>query len=401
MKLEILLGLTIEGKLAMESAQVGKEYEIIDFYQHQPKIKHNLQLGNKSVDIDYVLAPPSFLKYINNGKDEPFGAFIGDMMFINSQTHEKKPEWTKYTLLKLYSMQFINEEKDLTGRVKHWISLDKTIRFLGTQLGQTELLEYLKILDKYESSRYLEMDKEVRDFIGTDGDPLLAKRKYLEAHHNNRWVRSGRNEEFLNENDSTLSLIGFRNHSQAILSTLGDILVDEKYLVGNFVREMINIEEGTGVIISPPFNSIAYCLTKEANGVSDLVEFVTPEGMIGSQKDVIIKTKGKRTTWTALSKRISFDIHRAEQKVQQIANDEIARLSKLQDEMERRNTQFNNSLAVIKNEGIDVLKDSTRRLKTLSGDYSATLSRFSKLSSETVDNLANLEQVSKLLINEI
>ena len=315
MKLELIINTRNNQTLLTKLDPMGSIYEAFDFWSHQPKLQSIFSFRGEEKSIEYVLAPPSFLNYIAE-KEEPFGVHVGDMIFINSHTHQKRPEWTKYIALRLFSSNKIISKSDNPQLNNHWESLYRTTRLMANQMKESDLFEFLDLLNQYDTSEYFDLDVEAKRFLESSESLIEAKRKYLEKHHENIWVKRGRDEEFLQS--LGFNNRGFKNHAEAILSSSFDSTIDQQYLYGDFIRKLAFVDIGVPLEISPPFNQFAYTLTKNCNGVSDMIDFITPEALLSTSTDVIIKRKERRRTWNALLKRISYQIHTVEKNLRNI-----------------------------------------------------------------------------------
>jgi hypothetical protein len=80
--LTLKLSLEPEGCLELQQDKTGKVYELIDYWDHTQKYITAFNYNGVEHKIEYAFAPQSFLNYIK-GEKEFFGAYLGDMMFIN------------------------------------------------------------------------------------------------------------------------------------------------------------------------------------------------------------------------------------------------------------------------------------------------------------------------------
>ncbi|MDP3882208.1 MAG: hypothetical protein Q8Q31_05015 [Nanoarchaeota archaeon] len=376
---------------------IGKVYDVIDYWQSQPQFEATLQVGNKAHKVKYVFAPPAWLNYIARG--EKFGAYLGDMIFVNSQLQERNPDYIPYVLLKLHGEKFVSPGLDTTGRAQHWQSLWATIRVAGQVMDPNSLYSFLKDLEAHERSGFFELDGEVRRFMEDhQGDLLQGKREYLERHHENQWVARGRNEEVfasLGINDP-----GFRNHAEAIMSSIRDLDLYNLYLATSFVRSLAAVEPDTSLLINRPYNSFAYALTRDGNGLTDLVKFIeAPEVKEG---DVIIKLPGRIQTWTALSKRLAYTMHGAEKKVRQLAEREKFRLDGLIIEAGQQASQFEQEIGLIRQlvTNPNRFEEARKKLQGLPA-YREQVARLDELSGTIAGRMQELEELSQLLKHQI
>ena len=137
---------------------------------HYPRYPATLRYRGREQPVEFTFAPRSFLDYIAGGdkpKGEKFGAYIGNMVFINSDLQRTNPKWIPYIVTKLWADRLINPGLDTTGRVQHWQSLFGTIRLAGMNLSQPELTEFLSAIGDHDTSGYFALDKEVRSFLAS------------------------------------------------------------------------------------------------------------------------------------------------------------------------------------------------------------------------------------------
>ena len=177
-----------EGRMLhkLEQDRMGKTYEIVDYWLTHPKQTISIHLRGENQNIPYILAPQSFLNYM--ATDELFGVYAGEMMFISSKLAREHPAWVPLVVLKL-RLEKIATPGDPSGRTKHLEAAFATTRIAGRVLDETEYRSFLDTYRRHESAGYFDLDRELTDFLASgDGDSLKAKRKYLEAHHHNKWV---------------------------------------------------------------------------------------------------------------------------------------------------------------------------------------------------------------------
>lgn len=376
---------------------IGKVYNVIDYWESQPKLEANLQVGNRSHNVKYVFAPPALLNYLSKG--ERYGAYLGDMMFVNSRFLKEDSDYLPYVLLKLHGEKYVNPGLDKTGKAKHWQSLWSTIRVAGQLMNSDRLYQFLKELENHESTNFFELDGQVKDFMNRyEKDLPRGKRDYLERHHKNKWVLMGRNEEAL----SSLGFDspGFRNHAEAIMSSIKDLDLRNLYLVTGFVHTLASVEPNEQIQLERPYNSFAYSLTKEGNGFTDLVKFVKTQKT--TDFDTIIKLPGKIPTWTALSKRLSYTMHDAEKRVKELAEKERLRLDSLIIEAGQKTSQFEKEIELVR--GLVVSKnrfeEARIRLQSLPV-YQVEVARLEELSANIAGKMQQLAELSNILVQQI
>jgi len=293
-------------------------YESVNYWTHAEHHSIEFESGGKTHVVPFAYASPEWIESIV--PDETFGIYVGDMMFINSDILAKHPQWVPFVIIKLYAERFVNVDGDRTGKTKHYESLFRTIRLAYNILETDDLRLYLTKLMEHERTGYFEWDEQAKRFLDGHDDTASAKRAYLAAHQDNQWVRQGRTIEALAElGDSTA--LGFRNHAEAISGNFSGaeavLIYSAAYFVAELLKEpyAIRPEDEVAFVIRPPFNAIAYQLTKEGNGISDLVRFHDVPGLeFGT--DVITRRRRGRKTLIALSKRLSQMIIRVEKGVQ-------------------------------------------------------------------------------------
>lgn len=396
------LGINISQVQRLEPNRMGKIYELMDFYEHQPKSEFTLNINNQEHKINYVFAPQSFLNYIK-GSTEPFGASIGDMIFINSKLQENNPNWIPYIVGKLYAEKHIDPGLDESGKAVHWEALSRTIRVAGAKMNQRELVDFLEQTKEYETTGYFEFDGEVKEFLDRyGGDPTKAKREYLERHHGNRWVRSGRLEEQLNSIGFKNS--AFQNGAEAVMTSLSGLEKGVLYYASDFIQQMARVDPGTPVIITEHFIPIAYAMTSDVNGKTDLVKFCN-YGTPKKGEDIIVKTPGKQQTWTALGKRVSYNIHKQEQQVRNMITQNSLGLDLILIDTNNLNHQVQQQLIESKNYLTNPtavnFNEVMQQLATLGQSYRQKLEEMNKSSQAIVQNIANLEDLSNFLISRI
>src|SRR3989338_3344276 len=398
MTLEMKIEIAPQTGMRQMLEPIGKVYEIMDYWQSQPKLEATLRIGEREHKIRYVFAPQSWLDYLVRG--ERYGAYLGDMIFINSRLQEQNQDYLPFVLLKLYGEKFVDPGMDKTGRVQHWQSLWATIRVAGQLMDSNRLYSFLSDLQQHESSRFFELDGQVKRFMEEHrGDLTDAKRRYLDAHHNNLWVARGRNEELF----ANLGMdSGFRNHAEAILSSIKDLDTRELYLATGFVRAMSSIEPDMPVQVGRPFNSYAYALTKKGNGITDLVKFIEEQGT--HENDVISKLPGKMATWSALSKRLSYNIHTAEKRAKELAEKERYRLNDIVIQAGKRTSVFEKELGLIK-QMVDLgaegaFSEAKKKLQGITM-YGQEITKLEELSASIAERMRQLEELSGILSRQI
>lgn len=389
----------LHGNLELQQDKMGKIYELVDYWNHAQRQITAFNYNGVEHRIEYAFAPQSFLNYIK-GSTEPFGAYIGNMMFINSSMLNTHPEWIPLILVKLYAQKKIDPGLDTSGRAKHWDSMYRTIRAAGKVMDENQLREFIDITRTYDSTGYFSLDGDLKRFIEEGGnDALTAKRKYLDRHHGNRWVTLSRNEEVLVE----AGYDGiFRNHAEIISRQFSRLDNTMLYDAVAFVHEMAYADSDVPVVINSPYTSIAYNLTKRSNGVVDLLRFqdVTDRK---SNEDIIIKIPNKGKTWTALSKRMSYQIHKLEQGVAYLVDKERERLEGLIIEAENNQGQLDMQLQDIKALLVrsSPVDEITKMLSVHGSKYRTEIVRLESMMQREVSTLSELEKISKLLLSQI
>jgi len=397
--LTLKLSLEPEGCLELQQDKTGKVYELIDYWDHTQKYITAFNYNGVEHKIEYAFAPQSFLNYIK-GEKEFFGAYLGDMMFINSSMLKNHPEWIPLILVKLYAQKKIDPGLDKTGRAVHWDSFYRTIRTAGKAMSETQLKEFIDMTRKYESTGYFDLDSDIKQFIESSGnDSLAAKRNYLNRHHNNMWVTRSRNEEVLAEEGFQTI---FRSHAEAILRQFSGVDTTILYDTAAFIHEMTHADPDVSIRITPPYTAIAYELTKERNGVVDLIKF-QPISNRENNDDIIFKVPKREKTWIALSKRISYNIHKLEQGVNSLVNAERKRLEGLIIEAETTQNHLNVQLQDIRSLLVisSPLSNVTKMLSAHGEKYHIEMTRLEAMIQTEVKTLSDLEEISKLLRSQI
>lgn len=223
-------------------------------------------------------------------------------MFLNADLLKTHPEWAPFVVAKLHAELSMDRGLDSTGVQKHFDALFGVIRVARNVMDSDELRVFLRELKQHERSGYFEWDEEAREFLEGGGSVEEAKRVYLERHHGNRWVSRGRFAEELTAMGFRHE-IGFRNHGEAIAQKLSEspaLLYSAALLVHQLTSLSPGFQGGL-ILLRPPFNTVAYQLTKEANGVADLVRFEDAEGL--QRGEDVISVIGRRKTLIALGKK--------------------------------------------------------------------------------------------------
>jgi hypothetical protein len=402
-KLELSLRPNLTGiqRLEIVPDYLSKVYEVIDYWDSQPKCEITLRLDGKERKIIFVYAPRSFLHYLSEGED--FGAYLGNMYFINANIGEKRPDLVPYIIMKLWFEKFVDQGLDETGKVKHLQALWSTIRFAGKNMPENELREFLTSLMKHERTGYFKLDEEVRNFIENGGgDPKEARKRYLENHHHNHWVVRGRIDEDLVSAFGIAAFDGYRNHAEAIISVIGDLDEQNLYIMSVFLHQLATLDPEAELIIQPPFSSLAYTLTKDCNGFVDLIRFVDqPDCRRG--EDVIRRLPSNRKTWQALSKRITYRICKAEEKVKALIASEQKRLAGIVESAATTNQQFEKTLAVTQTSLATVsgFDEAKQTLELAGSQFQRDIAALGELSMETSKNLAQLAQLRVILDAQI
>lgn len=322
-----------------------KVYEAVDYWTVNKKNEQIINFKGEEHGIKYVLAPSSLMSYLFDG--EKFGGYIGEMMFVSAGVYQKKPAWVPLIVMKLFFERFVDEGLDESGRVQHWQSLFASLRVAGVAMDKVELLEFISAVQKEERSGYFRFDDEVKRFINSaagDGekDVLVSKRRYLEKHHDNRWVRAGRQEEELVRLAGD-SLSFFRSRAEILAQIFVNRGHKEMYLFAWFVRRLLELSEGDSLKIEPPFNEFAYLLTSQGNNLFDLVEFETNHNP--SREDVIIRLPGSRSALVAVSKRFSYVLHKQELHVQKLILESGKKFDQLLVEAQLANNELDGVIA--------------------------------------------------------
>src|SRR3989338_6454542 len=409
LQLQHVLSLNGKQYQKLEQNQMGKFYELLDYWQSQPKINMDFKVGDQDQHIQYVFTPPSLLKYID--QQEKFGAYIGDMMFISSDTAKEHHDWIPYIALKLYAEKFIPDaQMDETGIIKHHQTLYRTVRLAQATMNPAQLHQFLTALRQHERTGFMDMDQEAQDFLvktkpkdpakdPENSDFLNAKRVYLERHNRNKWVSQGRLDEDLSKISTMYA--GYRNHAQAVFDAVVGSNAIDLYLASAFTAQLASVEPHVPIILQKPFSSLAYAMTRDVNGFVDLVQF--KPYVDSKREDIIVRLPGKMKTWTALRKRLSYDIHRLELNVQhQIESDKqnlerlVLEANKIDDALSTQIQHFR-ALATT----TPLFSDARNLLANHATRYKTELLALDQTSSRIAGRLADLESLDQLLVASI
>lgn len=388
----------LETKLRLVHDPMGRQYDIFDYWEHQPKHEVTLTTSEGPRQVQFVYAPPSWLNYVSRG--EKFGAYVGDMMFISSDQKLVKPDWVPFIIVKLYGERFLEQGLDESGRAKHYESLFRTIRAAAARMDESGLHEFLSVLVKHDRERYFELDAEAREFLERNGgDPKGARRAYLDRHHGNKWVGRGRLDEQLM--DMGCSLVeGYRNHAEAVLDSFGDLDARDLYLAAQFIHTLNAVEPEVPVVLEPPYTSFAFNLTKDGNGKVDLVRFRVPAS---PGEDIVVKVKSRQPTWTALGKRFSYRIHKVEESVGKLISTAKQSLDGILIEAKRVHESYALQIAEVKTMVSErrELPKAQELFKRISGEYAPRAKLMDEVTQAAAQNLRNLEELSELLRDAI
>lgn len=389
--------MTLGVGFSMEDDRIGKLYEIIDFWEHDAHLRASFEINGEEHTIEYVFAPQSFLQYVE--PKEKFGFHVHGMIFINANLLKSNPQWIPYILMKLYAERFIDPDVDESGRVKHWQALFGTIRLAGMTMGEKELHEFLRAVMEHEQTQYFQLDEQAREFVRKGGGSLLeAKRKYLERHHKNQWVVRGRKEEEIVRLTREETSV-FRNHAEAIYQRLlADQGIASLYETAQFIHQLMTVNPKTPVVVSERTSAIAYLLTREANKIADLVQFVDAR-TDNPCENVIVLLPGTMRTLSAIAKRLSFSIHRTELEVQKLMTEKKGELDKLISAAGAVTSNFKEQLEVIrggKKESSSLL-EIIENLERLSGKWENGIQHFKELSREISEVLHQTDEISEIL----
>jgi hypothetical protein len=299
---------------------------------------------------------------------------------------------------------------DTSGRAVHWQALYATTRFAGMKMDEQSLREFLTAAAKYDDTGYYDIDRQVKEFIENNGGDLLtAKRKYLENHRRNKWVKRGRLEEELrvfgfdteraSRNYAEMNH-GWRNRAEVIMRCFSDLDTKHLYRVAAFVHAMAAVDPETPVILRPPYNSYAYALTRRSNGIINLVSFLDVKP--GNKTDAIVKIPKRTRTWIALSKRLSYVMHKAEEKVREQIDAEKLRLDQLVIEAGETNLSMQKEVSAahaLMRAG-KVFERAKQALGRIKG-YKDSIQRLDDTSAQISQSILSLERLASLLVKQI
>ncbi|MBT3985003.1 hypothetical protein HOD38_03690 [archaeon] len=393
LELKQIVGVYDDTRLELQPPMAGVLYELVDFWTSSPKHKLKVPIGEEMHEAQYVLAPERFLQYVKD--DEPFGIYVGDMTFISAELAKEHPTWVPYIALKLVAQRHINEGLDESGRARHWQALFGAIRVAGLKMDEPNFRGFIEELAAHENSGYFELDDELNDFLGGN-DPLTAKRKYLDHHRNNRWVTEGRKTEIMEK--MGLQVYG-RNHAEAVFSEIDDRNLN-LYAASVFVRAIRHVPHGEGVLISPPYNAIAYAMTRDANGVVDLLNF--RQGVLPDGQDIVFKKgRNRNSTWTALIKRLGYQMHIAERNATKLLDSQKEELEGLVVSAEGQNALITADAARVEELVTASQFEAARAILEGMPGHEQSLARLGELTRGSAESLALLEASRQLLEEQI
>lgn len=405
--------MTVAPRLEMQVRMGDRFYDAVDYWTRSEHRHVTFNVGGQQHIVHFTFAPPQWMEAMVPG--EKYGFYFGDMMFLNSDLIKTHPEWAPFVVVKLYGERFMEDGLDPTGMHKHYEALFRTIRLANRVMDTDQLRAFLEELRRHERSGYFNWDDEARRFLDGGGDILSAKQAYLERHHDNAWVRRGRQWEAIAELDPRL-VGGFRNIGEAVCRRLAgenNLL----YSAALFVREMLSVtpetrtSPGQLVVVSGlEMNRVAYLLTREANGIADLVRFVADHGLtVGKRDNVVVKIGGKyRASWVALSKRLSFEIMRLEGKVRELTAGHsgkleglVVNLRQLNDAATEEITRARALLAAGASTSSDDATQAAKALAVIGQDYPTAAAELQKEAARVAQNLAELralaDELAKLI----
>lgn len=380
--------------MRLQTDRVGKFYQIIDLWDHCPHERASFTVRGEVHTVEYAFAPPSFLEYLRKG--EKFGCYVADMMFLNAELLHHRVHWIPYIVLKLYCERFVDPGLDETGKVQHYQALFGTIRLAGMTMPRRELEDFLSALMEHDDTGYFDLDHEVRNFIGDAGSPREARRRYLERHHGNHWVRLGREEERLPDR---FREAGFRNHAEVLYQQMSGRSAHDAYLTAMLVHELVHLESGTPLLVDQSCSRIAYLLTKEMNGLVDLVRFIDhPTEEPGH--NIIVRLRGRQSTWEGLSKRLSYGIHRVERQARELLEGKRHEVTGLLEAANVATVRFNTKVLALRQSvpPPHLFEETLANLEALSGNWKEELAGFAKLAASMTQTARELDEAADVLL---
>ncbi len=373
-------------------------YEAADFWTNSKIHSTTFKIDGDSKQVEFTFAPPGWIDSLVEG--ERYGIYFGDMMFLNADLLQKHPKWIPFVVAKLYGERYVDDGMDPSGLQAHYEALFRTIRLANHIMETKELVEYLQALQNHERTGYFEWDEAAKRFLEGYDSVAEAKRAYLVSHHGNKWVRMGRTSEALAAIDERYTA-GFRNHAEAVATLIDSSNPKALYDAAVLVRALnqLPFDRDPGlIVVSSGMSAVAYLLTREGNGVTDLLRFVDNHKLIvGDRENVVRRLGGRRkATWLALAKRLSFNVMQLEGTVQRLMESHRSQLDQLVIDFEvtndaaTRQIELAHSLVSTRPELATELFDT---LRTAYPDRVAAMERQSRRFAENLNALKDLEQL--------
>lgn len=296
-----------------------KIMDMLAFWLGHDHINISIELKEGKFEAEFVIAPVSFIRQIE--KKEKYGIYCGGMVFVSEEIYKNHPNWVPYIALKAV---FYGKETDGSEVDIHWRSLEKAIKLAEITMSSEEYQEFLAAIRNDERTGYFEAGARTKEIMavskssGDNGNAVRrlreAKEKYLENHHHNKWVRIARISEDL-RSISVLSRGESFNHAESIYRLLmaDGRTCSNAYLAASFIKFLLQLGEGDTVELDADLSPIAYVLTKECNGLADLVFFDDSTFALGKNK-IMVNVKRQRTL-KALETRLLYGLMETKRRI--------------------------------------------------------------------------------------
>jgi hypothetical protein len=399
---------TLKASMCLKTTSDGwapRDLDFIDYWLNHEHLFIDFEINNIQHKIEFALAPQSFIRYINS--KEKYGVYSGSMRLVSMEVYKKHPNWVPYIALKMYASEYVDRGLDCSGKAVHWETLSKTIRLAEKTMERVDFHEFIQAIYSEETTSFFEIDgrakKIVEDCQAANKKDLatvyLAQREtYFEAHHNNKWVVRARHYEIMAQlspvfRDGNLNLA--ENIFNHLLSE--NQVIDKMFLCASFVKFLREQADDVVIELEPPFNSVAYILTKECNGLVDLVSFLPYKNV--SKKDYIVIAKNRQKTWRALETRLAYFLYRSKRNIKPLLSKQkeglqllISKSSVINIELTERISTLTKSL---KQSQLAYL-DSAEDLSNIEG-WSDEVECLRRLHQEMIGSIADLEGLQNLL----
>lgn len=265
------------------------------------------------VSIPFYIAPNQLISKLDS--EERWGVMAWGTILIASHVVRDHPTWVPYVAMKLYLEKFVDTGLDNSGKAKHWEALKATLLIAKETLPQDEFLQMRKMLELEERTGFFDLDPELQAVLSDPEKRSEHKRRYLQFHRQNWWVRQGRLESELHE-DSLYAYDG----DFLIWAERGfrELEFENPLLAREFILALLVLDENETLIIGKEYASIAYALTEEVCGVP-IIEFV--DGWINQENAVRTNNRRFYKTLEGIERRLSYALFQIERRVNQVTKD--------------------------------------------------------------------------------